>query len=281
MDEATLFDQSETEERTMGQAVQKQDETAGRAVTTTEPVSLMEVISRAARDPQTDVGKLERLMAMAERLETRNAKAAYLAALVKMKPELPVINRRGRIEVRKKGASGERDGDIQQSTAFARWEDIDQEITPILQKHGFVLTFRCGTAPDGKVTVTGVLGHEAGHTEETTMALPHDSTGSKNAVQAVGSSTSYGKRYTASLLLNIRTKGEDDDGKAAGATGQISQELQDEINALIKETKCDERKFLEAVGFAAIHEITNAKFGAAKQRLLDRKAKMEKSHARA
>jgi hypothetical protein len=48
------------------------------------------------------------------------------------------------------------------------------------------------------------------------MTLPLDTSGSKNNVQAVGSSTSYGKRYTATLLLNIRTKGEDDDGHAGG-----------------------------------------------------------------
>jgi hypothetical protein len=210
--------------------------------------SLMEIISRAASDPNTDVDKLERLMAMAERLEARNAKAAYLAALVKMKPELPVIDRKGRIEVRKKGASGDRDGEVQQSTAFARWEDIDEKITPILEKHGFVLTFRCGTAPDGKVTVTGVLGHEAGHTEETTMALPHDSTGSKNAVQAVGSSTSYGKRYTASLLLNIRTKGEDDDGKRGGDPGTVTEEQAERLLELLTKDKADVPGFCKYIG---------------------------------
>ncbi|WP_409524602.1 ERF family protein [Pseudomonas sp.] len=46
------------------------------------------------------------------------------------------------------------------------------------------------------------------------MLLPLDTSGSKNAVQAVGSSTSYGKRYVMSALLNLTTRGEDDDGHA-------------------------------------------------------------------
>lgn len=270
MAEASLFEEREQRPAT---AVARMERPAGQVVTT-DAGSLMEVISRAARDPSVDVDKLERLMAMAERLEARNAKAAFLAALVKMKPELPVIDRKGRIEVRKKTASGERDGEIQQSTAFAKWEDIDEKITPILERHGFVLTFRCGVAPDGKVTVTGVLGHQAGHTEETTMSLPHDSTGSKNAVQAVGSTTSYGKRYTATLLLNIRTKGEDDDGRLGGMADTISQVLQDELSALIKETKSDERKFLDLLKVNALYEIPAVKFGVAKQRLLDKKAQI-------
>ncbi|WP_340146807.1 ERF family protein [Halomonas sp. PA16-9] len=44
------------------------------------------------------------------------------------------------------------------------------------------------------------------------MLLPADISGNKNAVQAFGSSTSYGKRYVLSALLNI-TRGQDDNGK--------------------------------------------------------------------
>jgi len=65
------------------------------------------------------------------------------------------------------------------------------------------------------------------------MTLPLDNSGSKNAVQAVGSSVSYGKRYVMAALLNITTRGEDDDGNAAAPiktvtafqSGQLSQRL--------------------------------------------------------
>ncbi len=177
----------------------------------TEAASLMEVVSRAASDPNTDVAKLERLLAMYERIKEGEAKATFKAAMVEMKPLLPVIDRNGRIVIKAKGSET-----VIQSTPYSLWEDIDEAITPILHEHGFVLTFKSGAAADGKVTVTGILSHKNGHEEETTMPLPHDGTGSKNAVQAVGSSMSYGKRYTAILLLNIRTKGEDDDAQSTG-----------------------------------------------------------------
>jgi hypothetical protein len=53
---------------------------------------------------------------------------------------------------------------IIQSTPYALWEDIDAAITPILNEHGFALTFRCGStgSPEHRVTVTGVLSHEHG-----------------------------------------------------------------------------------------------------------------------
>lgn len=47
------------------------------------------------------------------------------------------------------------------------------------------------------------------------MLLPADVSGNKNAVQAFGSSTSYGKRYVLCALLNITTRGQDDNGHGA------------------------------------------------------------------
>lgn len=216
-----------------------------------QATSLMEVIARAAADPQTDVGKLERLLEMYERITAHQAKAAYTAAMVTMKPKLPVIERRGMITITDKATHTK----VIQETPYALWEHIDEAITPILSEHGFALTFRSGVTGDGKITVTGVLSHRDGHSEETTITLPHDSSGSKNAVQAVGSSTSYGRRYTATLLLNICTKGEDDDGQAAGASGLITEDQCEKIFDLIKSTKADTAKFCSFMGVASIPDI--------------------------
>jgi hypothetical protein len=149
--------------------------------------ALISIIERAARDPSVDIDKMQRLMDMQERIMVRNAKAAYAAALSAMQPELPVIGRKGKIEVREKDAQGKRTGELQQSTKYALWEDINEGIRPVLARHGFALSFRVGMAQDGKITITGILSHREGHYEETTITLQHDSTGSKNAVQAVGS----------------------------------------------------------------------------------------------
>ena len=83
------------------------------------------------------------------------------------------------------------------------------------------MSFRVNTVERG-IEVTGVLMHRGGHREETTMLLPADTSGSKNAVQAFGSSTSYGKRYVLCALLNITTRGEDDDGNASAPTKTVT-----------------------------------------------------------
>lgn len=83
-----------------------------------DAVALMQVISRAASDPAVDVDKLERLLGMYERIKAQGARAAYTAALATMQPLLPVINERGRIEVRAKDGQGQRSGAVQQSTSY-------------------------------------------------------------------------------------------------------------------------------------------------------------------
>lgn len=196
-------------------------------------MSMEQFIQNAAVDGSVDVGKLERLMDLYKQQKADAARVAYFDAMRALKKVLPVIERNGRIVIHEKGKE-KIDANIIQNTAFARWEDIDKAITPHLDTHGFVLTFRTGVATDGKVTITAIATHSFGHHEEATVTLPHDSSGSKNPVQAVASALSYGKRYSTTMLLNIRTKGEDDDGNAAGTDDALDEPISDEDFAWIE-----------------------------------------------
>lgn len=229
------------------------------AITPARPLSeaatLMEVIGRAASDPATDVDKLERLMGLYERIKAGHAKAAYTAALAEMQPELPEIVERGEIRI----------SENKPGQKYARWEDINEAIKPILAKHGFALSFKTGRQ-DEKVVVTGILSHRAGHSEETTLWLPADNSGSKNAVQAIGSSTSYGKRYTAGALLNLTSRGEDDDGWGGG-TKLITAAQCDTLNLLADEVGADKIAYCKYLGVESIAAIPAHQFARAKQAL--------------
>lgn len=209
-----------------------------------EAVALIQVIERAARDPSIDIDRMERLLQMHERLVERQAKAAYAEALARLQPKLPIIKERGAIK--------NNSGAVQSRYAF--WEDIVGVITPMLASEGFSLSFRTGNK-DGKIQVTGVLTHSRGHSEETTLELPADTSGSKNAVQAVASSVSYGKRYTAGALLNLRTGELDDDGQRAGGHATLSEEQIANIEALITEVGADRAKFLRYCKISSLEEI--------------------------
>jgi hypothetical protein len=182
-----------------------------------EATAIIQVIERAAMNPDVDIDKMERLLQMQERVLDRQAASDYSAAMAGMQMEIPSIAERGKTN----------------NGRYATLEDIVDTVRPILQKHGFAVSFRVKTQ-QGAVEVTGVLMHRGGHREETTMMLPTDTSGNKNAVQAFGSSVSYGKRYVLCSLLNITTRGEDDDGNSAAPTktvtafqaGQIAQTVE-------------------------------------------------------
>ena len=167
--------------------------------------SILSVIERAATNPEVDIEKMERLLQMHERILNRDAEVAFSADFAQMQAELPMITENGQIK--------DSQGNVRNH--YALFEDINEAVRPILKAHGFGMTFRSNIG-EGGVSVTGILMHRQGHREETTIKLPVDTSGSKNAVQAIGSSVSYGKRYTMLALLNITTGGEDDDGEASG-----------------------------------------------------------------
>lgn len=203
---------------------------------TSDANNLMGAIIACASNKDVDADKVERLLGMYKSIKADNAKSAYFAALSDMQDELPAIQERGEIKI----------SDKKNNPKYALWEDINKAIKPIMRKHGFALSFRTGQA-EGKISVTGILSHRDGHSEETTMNLPVDTGPGRNAVQAVGSSTSYGKRYTAAALLNITSTGDDDDGQAAAANGFITEDQVTTITDLLDRTGGDPERFCEKV----------------------------------
>lgn len=184
-----------------------------------ESATILQVIQRAATDPGFDVEKMQRLLDMHERIQANQARVEFSGAMAAMQCEIPSIAERG------KGHG---------SVRYALLEDINDIVKPIMQKHGFAMSFKVEHHAGG-INVTGILMHKAGHREETTMLLPSDTSGNKNAVQAVASSVSYGKRYVMCAMLNITTRGEDDDGFAAAPQAPVITEIQAKHIAILLE----------------------------------------------
>lgn len=222
----------------MSNAIVERQESA--VVIQAESATILQVIQRAAADPQCDIEKMERLMQMHERFQSRQAEQQYAEALAAMQQELPSIAERG---------------DAANRYTYALWEDINEALKPILAKHGFALSFRIPRNEKG-VEVEGVLSHRAGHSERTSILLPADTSGNKNAVQAVASSVSYGKRYTAGALLNFTTHGEDDDAFSAVQQPALDQQVVIDILERIDEAK--DKDELSAIWKAAVGVLRSA-----------------------
>jgi hypothetical protein len=195
----TLLEQEE-DTRVVGSAQLVEQRATAPAVVPDSSVSLFE---RLARDPNVGVDAMERLIAMQERIMAINRKAAFDAAYSLMQPEIPVINEHGKIEVK---------GTVR--STYAPLEDIHDVVKPIMARHGFSVRHRTEWPEDRKgiVRIVGILSHAQGHSEETTFEAPMDKSDFRSDIQSMGSTISYGRRYTTMDLLNIATKKADNDG---------------------------------------------------------------------
>jgi len=176
-----------------------------------ESAAIMSVIERVAMSPDADISKLEKMLEMQERVLDRNAKQAFTSDLSEMQQHLPRIIEHG------KGHN---------QAKYALLEDINDKIRPVLHQYGFAITFRV-KHENNLVWITTVLSHRMGHSEETSIPLALDTTGSKNAVQAVGSSISYGKRYGICAMLNISTGDDVDGGEPEAPAAPQKQAISD------------------------------------------------------
>ena len=198
------------------------------AIHADQDTNMLSTISRLALSPSCDMDKLERLISLQERMEAKLALEAFNASFAQMQCEMPSVEKRTENTHTKK--------------KYADLDDINDKVRPVMAKHGFGVSFKIQTH-EKFVTVTGILMHRNGHREETSMDLPRDDGAGRSIVQAVGSTTTYGKRYVMCALLNI-TSGDDNDNdgyrdKSQEAAPTVTTLQAKQIEALIP--KCSQR----------------------------------------
>lgn len=196
--------------------MQKSDTIGAVSTIQDQPNDMMSIMRQALMSPDVSIEKFNRLVDIQEKIKRINAETEFNIALVEMQPNLPSVEKNGAIKFTDKNNNI-------QNTPYAKYEDIMEAIKPFLSEHGFALSFSSEREGD-RVIIIGKLSHRAGHSEKVVIPIPLDTTGSKNKVQAIGSSLTYGKRYAVGLLLNIVTKGMDNDGGGQDDTPTITQQ---------------------------------------------------------
>jgi hypothetical protein len=168
----------------------------------------MEMLDRAIKSGAS-IEVLTKLMDLQERWERRQARKAFDEALSAAKSEIPVITKNRQVEF---------DGKSGKSSTNYKHEDlaeIARTVDPILGKHGLSFRFRTTSLPNEPITVTCIVSHKIGHSEENTLCAGRDDTGNKNSIQALGSTLTYLQRYALKAALGLAASN-DDDGMAAG-----------------------------------------------------------------
>ena len=153
---------------------------------------------------------IEKMMDLSERNEKNIARKAYHEAMAAFKANPPEIGKDKKVSFDV--------GNRTTSYNHASLANVTGKINRALSEHGLSAGWTTVQNEKG-ITVTCTITHKFGHGESTTLTAAPDTSGSKNAIQAIGSTVSYLERYTILALTGLATHDMDDDGKEGGGAG--------------------------------------------------------------
>jgi len=177
---------------------------------------------------------LERMFDLDIKAKERQAKEAYYKAMAWWASDAPVIIKDK--EVSYKAGSG--------TTAYkhAGLANVAQAINTSMSQYGLHATWGTDQS-EGKITVKCVVTHELGHSESTSLTADADTSGSKNPIQAIGSTVSYLSRYTILALTGLATHEQDTDGITGEPEEVINDQCYADLKSLISEVGANEVQF--------------------------------------
>jgi hypothetical protein len=221
------------------------------------PLTVLALIERLALDPSADVEKLERMMAMYERLKAKEAELAYNAAkgrILKKLAGIKIVKNRAVVYEIDKGKPQK--GGCE-AFKYAPLEEIDKHLRPLLAEEDMDLSYSDEPREGGDILIRGRLKHlPGGHYEDSFMPAPLDTSGGKSNVQAVGSTNSFLRRYVVCNIFNIVVAGDDDDGSG----GTIDEAQTETILDLLKKAKVGPKflKYMKAQSVEAAGSLQAA-----------------------
>lgn len=244
----------------------KKEQALAKPAEQSPAMSMLEVIERAALNPQVDVDKMRALLDMQKEIFSHQAEMAFSDAMARVQSEVPQIVKKAENK--------------QTDSKYAKLEAICKELVPIATKHGFSMVF--GTAApskEGWVHPTCKLMHSGGHKELFDIELPFDMTGiagkvNKTQIHGAKSAYTYGRSILTCMMFNVTTKDDasDDDGNGAGAKGEpITEHEAANLQALIEETKANKAAFLQFFKVESLEQLPKAKLKQATEMLEKRR----------
>jgi hypothetical protein len=186
------------------------------------PATIMQVIANAASDPAADIDKLERLMAMHERMVARESQAAWNDAMAACQRELRQVHPDA--------------FNPQTKSRYATYSALDAILRPVYSKHGFAISFDTDASPvEDCIRVIAKVSLGA-HTERYTIDMPRDGKGAKGGdvmtkTHATGAGMQYGMRYLLKGIFNVAIGDLDNDGNAPRAGAEPDEEGKAKLEA--------------------------------------------------
>lgn len=236
-----------------------------------DSTKLMAIIEKMASDPQFDVAKLERMLAVKLSWEADEARKAFNVAMDEFQAACPPIPKTGKAKVRMKSGG-------QYEYDFPKFEVMQKICNPHLLAVELHTSFgKFEVLPNGWIQIHCIVSHRLGHSESTAVAVPVPKGVSVNESQQAGIALSYAKRYAYAAVLGLVIEGVDNDaGVPPGYGGRgddgavISDKQAIKISEYLEELEADTRRFCAFFGVDQVADIPAARFDEAMQMLKDK-----------
>lgn len=248
------------------QALIERDENMPAPAALSESAAIFQIIERAARDPNVDLDKMERLMAMREREQSRIAEQAFNEAMKAAQSEMRAISA---------------DADNSQTRSrYATYAKLDAALRPIYTRHGFSVSFDEADSPKpDHIRCLAYVAHGAGFTRTYRKDMPADGKGAKGGdvmtkTHATGAASSYGQRYLLKGIFNVAVGEDDTDGNQGGNVDEperINPAQAKRILVLLEQTGTPTEKFCEWAKIEAVPDLLARHFDQAIRVLEDRR----------
>ncbi len=191
-----------------------QHEAAPLPIAQNDAASFMQLFARAASDPNIDIDKMERLWAMKERMDAKQAEKEFDDALAACQAEMrPIAADATNPQTRSK---------------YATYAKLDAALRPIYSKHRISISYTTEDSPKEDCIRVVAKVSRSGHTRLYRIDMPADGKGAKGGdvmtkTHAAGAAMSYASRYLLKAIFNVSVGEEDVDGNS-GQSRDVPEE---------------------------------------------------------
>jgi hypothetical protein len=220
------------------------------------PMHMLQV----AMERGADLDKLQQLMDLQERWEANEARKAFVAAIARFKADPPEVLKSKHVKF---GTT---------EYHHATLADVCSAAISGLAAVG--ISHRWDVDQSDRIKVTCILTHAQGHSESVSMMSPADTSGGKNAIQAIASAATYLQRYTLLAATGLAARDMvEDDGRAADQVQTITESQVADLTALADEVGAKLPQFCKYLKVEKLADLPASRYQAAIAALEAKRAK--------
>ncbi len=202
----------------------------------------------AAMEKGVSVDVIEKLVALKERIEDRDASRAFNRAMAAFQAECPMIAKKTTAKITTSSGGS-------YSYTYAELDEIVATIAPLVEKHGFSYTWDARVETGGLLTCTIRIRHIDGHSETSSFTLPTDTKSAMSSQQKQAAANTFAKRQTLISGFGLTTTDEDTDGAEPNDPTVITEDQVVALEDELTNGAVNRARFLSFMGVETIGQI--------------------------